>query len=82
MTYVSTPNSGALPRRRVFQPGSFGAVALVVAIGAGIAGGIAVSNDGAQTAQTIVSPLLTENQQCPLDISRTICQLKWLNVRA
>lgn len=56
MTYVSTPNSGTLPRRRVFQPGSFGAIALVVAIGAAIAGGIAVSNDDAQPATVTVSP--------------------------
>lgn len=56
MTYVSTPDSGALPRRRVFKPGSLGAITLVVVMGAAIAGGIAVSNDEAQPAAATVSP--------------------------
>jgi hypothetical protein len=55
VTYVSTPNSGALPRRRVFKPGSFGAIALVVAMGAAIAGGIAISNDETQPAASVSS---------------------------
>lgn len=55
MTYVSTPNSGALPRRRVSKPGSFGAIALVVAMGAAIAGGIAITNDEAQPAASVSS---------------------------
>jgi hypothetical protein len=56
VTYVSTPDSGALPRRRVFKPGSLGAITLVVVMGAAIAGGIAVSNDEAQPAAATVSP--------------------------
>lgn len=56
MTSVSTPNTGALPRRRVFQPGSFGAIALVVAVGAAIAGGIVVTNDEAVPAAATVTP--------------------------
>lgn len=56
MTTVSTPNTGALPRRRVFKPGSLGAIALVVAVGAAIAGGIAVNNDEAAPAVATVTP--------------------------
>lgn len=56
MTTVSTPNTGALPRRRVFDPGSLGAIALVVAVGAAIAGGIIVTNDEAQPATATVTP--------------------------
>ena len=55
MTYVSTPRSGAVPRRRVFRPGSFGAIALVIGVGAAIAGGIAVTSDEAQPASATVS---------------------------
>lgn len=55
MTYVSTPRSGALPRRRVFKPGSFGAIAIVIGMGAAIAGGIAISNDDTQPAPASVS---------------------------
>lgn len=56
MTTVSMPNSGARPRRRAFDPGSLGGVALVLAVWAAIAGGIIIANDDAPTATATVTP--------------------------
>lgn len=53
MTHVSTPNVGALPRQRTPKLGSIGAIALVVAVGAAIAGGIAVTTDEAPAANEV-----------------------------
>lgn len=59
MTHVSTPNVGALPKQRTRRPGSIGAIALVIAVGAAIAGGIAVTTDEAP-ATPVVSHTSTE----------------------
>lgn len=55
MTSVNAPNTGTLRRRRVFQPGSLGAIALVVAVGAAIASGIAITDDDAAPAPATVT---------------------------
>lgn len=53
MTHVSTPTPGALPRQRTRKRGSMiGAAALVIATGAAIAVGIAVSTDEAPAVNT------------------------------
>lgn len=49
---VSSMNSGALPRRRTFDPGSIGAIVLVIVVGIGIAGGIAAGTEDAATEPT------------------------------
>ena len=58
MTQVSSPSTGGLPRGRGRRLGSLGAVALVVAMGAAIAGGIAVTTDDAPA----VAPAVTESE--------------------
>lgn len=56
MTHVDTPNVGALPRQRNPKLGSIGAIALVIAVGAGIAGGIAVTTDEAPATPVVSHP--------------------------
>lgn len=64
MTHVSTPNVGGLPRQRSWSPGSIGAIALVIAVGAVIAGGIAFTTDEAPATPVVphISTELLERQ--------------------